>query len=258
MVRCRDELFDLGQSIDRRVVVAYPTILSSVIEDVSRLYPRPRRALTESLDMRVRQARHLVLVASLLLAACHRPPTRPEALTAIEQNETIQRLREGGIARVAHETLADCRAMYSDDPVIAEMAGDSAWILLSTAGWMDLADVDAPTDPRQKKHCRGILTSKADKSAFLDPQDTTKTPWTSYWVVETSHTKAEVVSDPDANGKDSAVADFEITRERTRIGEVLHQPKWSDEAERLFSTTMTGHFRRYDDGWRLESFEEKK
>jgi hypothetical protein len=124
---------------------------------------------------------------------------------------------------------------------------------------MDLADVDAPSDPRQKKHCRAVLTSKADKAAFNEAPDASKSPWTSYWMVETAHTKAEVVNIPeDSTRNDSAVADFEITQERTPIGELLHRPKWSEASARLFTTTLTGHFRRYDDGWRLESFDEKK
>jgi hypothetical protein len=78
-------------------------------------------------------------------------------------------------------------------------------------------------------------------------------------MVETAHTKAEVVNIPeDSTRNDSAVADFEITQERTPIGELLHRPKWSEASARLFTTTLTGHFRRYDDGWRLESFDEKK
>jgi hypothetical protein len=209
--------------------------------------------------MRVRQVRYLVLVVTLVSAACQHPLTRQDAQTAIEKHETIHRLLEGGNQRIAHETVVDCRAIYSANPDTAEIAGDSAWILLSTAGWMDLADIDAPSDRRQKKHCRAVLTSKADKAAFQEPQDASKSPWTSYWTVETAHTKAEVVGIPDeSNRSDSALADFELTQERTRVGEILHQPKWSDETARLFSTTLTGRFRRYDDGWRLESFDEKK
>lgn len=209
--------------------------------------------------MRVRQGRYLLLVVTLVSAACQHSFTREDALTAIEHHETIRRLLAPDSERVAHETVADCRAIYSSDPVIAEMAGDSAWILLSSAGWLDLADVDAPSDRRQKKHCRAVLTSKADKAAFHEAQDASKSPWTSYWTVETAHTKAEVIGIPeDSNTNDSAVADFAITQEHTAIGDMLHRPKWAETSARLFSTTLTGHFRRYDDGWRLESFEEKK
>lgn len=209
--------------------------------------------------MRVRPAHFLILAVSLGTAACRHSFTEQDALAAIQHHQTIRGLLESGSARVAHETVADCRAIYSANPDTAIIAGDSAWILLSSAGWMDLADVDAPSDPHQKKHCRAVLTTKADKKAFLEPQDTTKSPWTSYWTVETAHTKAEVVGIPeDSTANDSAVADFEIVQERTPIGEILHQPKWSEASERLFTATLTGHFRRYDDGWRLESFDEKK
>jgi hypothetical protein len=209
--------------------------------------------------MRVRQRRYLILVITLASAACKHSFTEQDALTAIEHHEPLRPLLAPDSERVAHETVADCRAIYSDDPRLAEMAGDSAWILLSGVGWMDLADVDAPSDPRQKKHCRAVLTSKADKAAFNEAPDASKSPWTSYWMVETAHTKAEVVNIPeDSTRNDSAVADFEITQERTPIGELLHRPKWSEASARLFTTTLTGHFRRYDDGWRLESFDEKK
>jgi hypothetical protein len=208
--------------------------------------------------MRVRQSRYLILVITLASAACQHSFTREDALAAIEHHETLGPMVTPDSERVAHETVADCRAMYSDDPRLAEMAGDSAWILLSSAGWMDLADVDAPSDPRQKKHCRAVLTSKADKAAFHEAPDASKTPWTSYWMVETAHRKADVFDIPeDSRTNDSAVADFEITQEPTRIGELLHRPR-SSAATRLLSTTLTGHFRRSDDGWRLESFEEKK
>lgn len=197
----------------------------------------------------------VVLAVSVLAAGCRHSFTREEALAAVEQHETFQRLLAPSTERVAHETVADCRAIYSDNPSEAEIAGDSAWILLSSAGWLDLADVDAPSDPRQKKHCRAVLTSKADKGAFQVGPDTVKTPWTSYWVVETAHTKAEVIGIPeDSTTGSSAVADFQLTRERTAAGEILHQPRWSEEDGRLLSTTLTGHFRRQDDGWRLESF----
>lgn len=200
-----------------------------------------------------------VVAASVLLVGCKHSFTREEALAAIGRHETFHRLLEPSTERVAHETVADCRAIYSDNPSEAEIAGDSAWILLSSAGWADLADVDAPSDPRQKKHCRAVLTSKADKSAFQAGPDSIKTPWTSYWVVETAHTKAEVFDVPeDSITRSSAVADFQLTRERTRAGEVLHQPKWSEEDGRLLTTTLTGHFRRHDDGWQLESFTEKE
>src|SRR2546423_6213583 len=132
----------------------------------------------------------LVIVVSVFTADCRHSFTREDALTAIEHHETIHRLLQPSNERVAHETVADCRAIYSNDPVIAEAAGDSAWILLSSAGWLDLADVDAPSDPRQKKHCRAVLTSKADKTVFQEGPDASKTPWTSYWIVETAHTKA--------------------------------------------------------------------
>jgi hypothetical protein len=208
--------------------------------------------------MRVRQGQYLILVITLATAACRHSFTREDALAAIDHHETLHRLLTPDSERVAHETVADCRAIYSDDPRLAEMAGDSAWILLSTAGWMDLADVDAPSDPRQKKHCRAVLTSKADKAAFHEAPDASKSPWTSYWMVETAHAKAELFDTSlESNGNDSAVADFEITQERTPIGELLHRPHWSDAAH-LYSTTLTGHFRHSDDGWRLESFDEKK
>jgi hypothetical protein len=208
--------------------------------------------------MRVQQGRYLVLVLTLGSAACQHSFTREDALTAIEHNETFRHLVAPDSERVAHETVADCRAIYSDNPVIAEMAGDSAWIHLSSVGWLDLADVDAPSDPRQKKHCRAILTSKADKAAFHEAQDASKSPWTSYWTVETARTKAELLGIPENLGSDSAVAEFEITQEPTAIGAMLHRPKWSEASARLLSTTLTGHFRHYDDGWRLESFEEKQ
>ena len=209
--------------------------------------------------MRVRRGGYLVLVAAVVGACQHRSFTQQDALAAIQQHPTLQRVLTPDSERVAHETAADCRGMYSDDPVAAEAAGDSAWILLSSAGWMDLADVDAPSDARQTKHCRAILTAKADKAAFVEPQRPDTSAWTSYWVVETAHAKADVLGIPeDSIRNDSAVADFEITQERTPVGELLHRPQWSDEAARIFSTTLTGHFRHYDDGWRLESFEEKK
>jgi hypothetical protein len=209
--------------------------------------------------MRVWQGRYLVLLVTLLSVACKHSFTRQEALAAIEHHETIHGLLEPSTERVAHETVADCRAIYSDNPVIAEMAGDSAWILLSGVAWMDLADVDAPSDRRQKKHCRAVLSSKADKAAFKDGPDASKTPWTSYWIVETAHTTADVVDIPaDSIESNAAVADFEINQVRTAIGDILHRPKWSEASERLYTRTLTGHFRRSDDGWRLESFDEKK
>lgn len=209
--------------------------------------------------MRVRQVRYLVLLVTLVSAACQHPFTREDALAAIERHETIGRVVEPDSERVAHETIVNCRAIYSSNPDSAAIAGDSAWILLSTAGLMDLADVDAPSDPRQKKHCRAVLTSKANKALFQEAPDTSKSLWTSYWTVETARNKAEVLGIPeDSTRNDSAVADFEITQEQTPIGQVLHRPKWSEASARLFSTTLTGHFRHYDDGWRLESFDEKK
>jgi hypothetical protein len=196
-------------------------------------------------------------LVTVLVAGCRHSFTQQDALAAIQRHETFRSLLEPDTEWVAHETVADCRAIYSSNPDSAEAAGDSAWILLSSAGWIDLADVDAPSDRRQKKHCRAVLTSKADQTAFQAGQDASKTPWTSYWIVETAHTKAEVVGVPETSGSDSAVADFEITQDATTIGEILHRPKWSPEVARLFTTTLTGHF-HYDDGWRLESFEEKK
>ena len=229
------------------------------LTQISRGEGRPA-PLIEPFHMRVRQGRYLLLAVALVSAACQHPFTEKDAMTAIEQHETIHRLLVPDSVPVAHETLTDCRAIYSANPDSARIAGDSAWILLSTVGWLDLADVDAPSDPRQKKHCRAVLTAKADKAAFHDAEgDTSKTPWTSYWKVETAHTKADVVGIPEGSTRnDSAVADFEITQERTALGQLLHRPKWSEETERLFTTTLTGHFRRYDDGWRLESFDEKK
>ena len=209
--------------------------------------------------MRIRHGRYVILVLTLLIAACQHPLTREDALAAIERHETFHRLLAPDTERVAHETLADCRAIYSSDSVTAEMAGDSAWILLSTAGWLDLADVDAPSDRRQKKHCRAVPTGKADKAAFQEPRDVSKSSWTSYWIVETAHATAEVIDIPaDSTTRNSAVAEFQITQEPTPIGRLLHQPKWSEEEARLFSTTLSGHFRRHDDRWQLESFEEKK
>ena len=208
--------------------------------------------------MRVRPVRYVVLVAPLLLGACQHPFTEQDALSAIEHHETIHRLLLPDSEKVAHETVVDCRAIYSANADSARIAGDSAWILLSSVGLMDLADVDAPTDPRQKKHCRAVLTAKADKAAFNEVADASSSPWSSYWTVETAHTKANIVGIPEPAKHDSAVADFEITQERTPLGELLHQPKWSEETVRLYTTTLTGHFRRSDDGWHLESFEEKK
>ncbi|HEY2855570.1 MAG TPA: hypothetical protein VGJ18_22195 [Gemmatimonadaceae bacterium] len=209
--------------------------------------------------MRARQAHHLVLLASLLSAACGHSFTREDALTAIQHSDSLLSVLSPDSERVAHETVADCRAIYSDNADSAHVAGDSAWILLSGAGWMDLADVDAPSDPRQKKHCRAVLTGKADKAAFVEAQDTSGSPWTSYWTVETAHTKAEIVGLPkDSIRNDSAVAEFQFTQERTALGELLHRPKWTAESERLLSTTLRGHFRHYDDGWRLESFDDAR
>ena len=203
--------------------------------------------------------RFLAVVALCGLAVgCRHSFTQEEALAAIQRHETIHRLLQPDTLRVAHETVADCRAIYSDNPAEAEMAGDSAWILLSTAGWMDLADVDAPSDPRHKKHCRAVLTAKADKPAFREGQNASTTPWTSYWVVETAHTRAEVVDIPaDSITSRTAVADFQLTQEPTPVGGILHEPRWSDEEARLFTSTLTGHFRRDDNGWRLESFDAK-
>jgi len=201
----------------------------------------------------------VVVAVSVLVMGCRHSFTREDALAAIDRHETFHRLLAPSTERVARETVADCRAIYSTNPSEAEAAGDSAWILLSSAGWVDLADVDAPSDSRQKKHCRAVLTSKADKTAFEAGPDTIKTPWTSYWIVVTAHTKAEVIEIPeDSTTGGSAVADFQLTRERTQAGDILHQPKWSEEDERLLSTPLSGHFRRSDDGWRLESFVAKE
>jgi len=201
----------------------------------------------------------VVVALSVLAVGCRHSFTREDALAAIGRDETFHRLLEPSTERVAHETVADCRAIYSDNPSEAEIAGDSAWILLSSAGWMDLADVDAPSDSRQKKHCRAILTSKADKAAFQQGPDSIKTPWTSYWIVATAHTKAEVTDIPeDSTTSSSAVADFQLSRERTAAGEILHEPRWSEEDGRLLTTTLTGHFRRNDKRWQLESFAAKE
>ena len=200
-----------------------------------------------------------VVLMSVFAVGCRHSFTQEDAIAAIEHHETIHGLLEPSTNRVAHETVADCRAIYSTNPSEAEIAGDSAWILLSSAGWLDLADVDAPSDRRQKKHCRAVFTPKADKAAFKEGPDASKTPWTSYWIVETAHTKLEVIGIPeDSTTGNSAVAHFQLTQERTTLGEILHQPKWSEAEGRLFSTTLSGHFRRGDDGWRLESFEESK
>lgn len=208
--------------------------------------------------MRVRHSRYLIFVLTIASAACRHSLTREEALTAIQQGEPLRPLLRPDSERVAHETVADCRAIYSDDPRLAQLAGDSAWIILSSAGLLDLADVDAPSDPRQKKHCRALLTAKADKAAFHEAADSSTGAWTSYWTVETAHAKAELLDVPETSSSDSATADFAITQERTRLGELLHRPLLSDTSARLFSTTLTGHFRRHDDKWRLESFAEKK
>ena len=146
--------------------------------------------------MTARPARYLILAIAVASAGCRHSLTREEALSAIEHGEPLRGLLAPDSERVAHETVADCRAMYSDDPRVARMAGDSAWILLSSAGLLDLADVDAPADPRQKKHCRALLTSKANKAAFHEAEDARKSPWTSYWTVETAHAKAELIDIP--------------------------------------------------------------
>jgi hypothetical protein len=209
--------------------------------------------------MKVRRVGTVAVVAVLVAACQHTPFTQQDALSAIQQDSTFRQLLTPDSLRVAHETAADCRAMYNDDPAVAQAAGDSAWILLSSAGWMDLADVDAPADARQKKQCRALLTAKADKAAFQEPQHPDASPWKSYWVVETAHANAEVLLIPEDSARgDSAVADFEITQERTPVGELLHRPQWSEASAHLFSTTLTGHFRHHDTGWRLERFEEKK
>jgi hypothetical protein len=208
--------------------------------------------------MVVRQGAVLVLAAALVAACQHTSFTQQDALHAIQQHETLGRLLTPDTELVAHETTADCRAIYSDDPAVAKAAGDSAWILLSSAGWMDLADVDAPSDARQKKHCRAVLTSRAEKAAFQEPPAPASSPWTTFWVVETAHASAEVLGIPeDSIRNESAVADFDITQDRTPVGEILHRPLWSESA-RLFSTTLTGHFRHSANGWRLERFDVKE
>src|SRR5437868_12528785 len=118
--------------------------------------------------MRVQQGHYLVLLVTLFSAACQHSFTRQDALTAIEHHETIRRLLEPDSQRVAHETVADCRAIYSTNRDTAEMAGDSAWILLSGDRWMELADVDAPSDRRQKKQCRVIHNSNEVKAAVQE------------------------------------------------------------------------------------------
>ncbi|MFL5614975.1 MAG: hypothetical protein ACJ796_15025 [Gemmatimonadaceae bacterium] len=209
--------------------------------------------------MRVRLSRYLILLTTFVCAACQRPFTQEDARSAIEHHETMRRLLTPDSVPVAHETVADCRAIYSDDPRLAQIAGDSAWILLSSAGWLDLADVDAPSDPRQKKHCRAVLTSKADKPAFHEAQNSSTSPWTSYWMVETAHPKLDLFEIPSGSRhNDLADADFEITEERTALAELLHRPSRSDSLAGLLSTTLTGHFRHYDDGWHLESFDAKQ
>jgi len=201
----------------------------------------------------------VVILAGVFAAGCRHSFTQEDALAAIQHHETLHGMLEPSMERVAHETVADCRAIYSSNPSEAEAAGDSAWIILSSAGWLDLADVDAPSDRRQKKHCRAVFTPKADKTAFKEGPDASKTPWTSYWIVETAHSKAEVIGIPDDSiTSNSAVAHFQLTQERTTLGQLLHEPKWSEAEARLFSTTLSGHFRRTGDGWRLESFEEAK
>jgi len=193
-----------------------------------------------------------------LATGCQHSFTKEDAAAAIERHEALHRLLLPDTERVARETVTNCRALYVGDTVAA-VAGDSAWILLSSAGWMDLADVDAPSDARQKKHCRAVLTSKADKAAFKDGQDATTTPWASYWVVETAHAKVEVLDIPDdARTRNSAIANFQIAQDPTTVGGVLHRPRWSEEEARLYGSALTGRFRYSDGAWQLESFEEKK
>lgn len=197
-------------------------------------------------------------VVAALATGCQHAFTKEDAAAAIERNETLHRLLQPDTERVAHETVTNCRALYSGDTV-SVAAGDSAWILLSSAGWMDLADVDAPSDARQKKHCRAVLTSKADKAAFKDGQDASTTPWTSYWVVETAHAKVEVLDIPDdSRTRNSAIANFQIAQDPTKVAGILHRPRWSEEEARLYGSALTGRFRYADGGWQLESFEEKK
>jgi len=204
-------------------------------------------------------ARRFALGALLtaLATGCQHSFTKEDAAAAIERHEALRRLLQPDTELVARETVTDCRALYTGDTV-AVAAGDSAWILLSSAGWMDLADV-APSDPRQKKHCRAVLTAKADKAAFKDGQDASTTPWTSYWVVETAHKKIEVLDIPDdSRTRNSAIADFQLAQDPTKVGGILHRPQWSEEEARLYSSALTGRFRYADGGWQLESFEEKK
>ena len=199
------------------------------------------------------------VVVSALATGCRHSFTKEDALTAIEHAEMLHPLLAPDTERVAHETVTDCRAIYSSDSSVAEIAGDSAWILLSSAGWMDLADVDAPSDSRQKKHCRAVLTAKAAKTAFKEGADASKTPWTSYWIVETARTKVEVLDVPDdSTTRSSAIAEFQLGQEPTAVGGILHRPRWSEEKARLFTATLVGRFQRADGGWRLESFDEKR
>lgn len=198
-------------------------------------------------------------LVALLGSGCGSQLTREDALAAIQRSETLRRRLEPDTELVARETVTDCAAIYSSDSSVARIAGDSAWILLSSAGWMDLATVDAPSDPHQKKHCRAILTPKADKAAFKEGTNASATPWISYWIVETAHTKVDVIDIlADSSTRNSAVADFQITQDQTTVGGILHRPRWTEEEARLFTTTLSGHFRHADDGWRLESFDEKK
>ena len=197
-------------------------------------------------------------LVTTVVAACQHPFTKEDAAAAIERHEALHHLLQPDTELVARETVTNCGALYVGDTVYA-VAGDSAWILLSSAGWMDLADVDAPSDARQKKHCRAVLPSKADKAAFKDGQDATKTPWTSYWVVETAHNKVEVLDIPDdSRTRNSATADFQLGQDPTKVGGILHRPRWSEEESRLYSSALTGHSRYSDGAWQLESFEEKK
>lgn len=205
-------------------------------------------------------ARRFALGALLTVLAtgCQHSFTKEDAAAAIGRHEALHRLLQPDTELVARETVTDCRALYTGDTVTT-VAGDSAWILLSSAGWMDLADVDAPSDPRQKKHCRAVLTSKADKTAFKDGQNASTTPWTSYWVVETAHKKVEVLDIPDdSRTRSSAIADFQLAQDPTKVGGILHRPRWSEEEARLYTATLTGRFRYADGAWQLEGFDEKK
>src|SRR5689334_25236394 len=73
-------------------------------------------------------------VAAALATGCQHAFTKEDAAAAIERHDALHRLLQPDTERVAHETVMECRALYSGDTV-ATAAGDSAWILLSSAGW---------------------------------------------------------------------------------------------------------------------------